>query len=111
MRKHTSWGASIAWAHRWLGRWTALVVREGNRRFHNSYAAKTGRLNRIEIHIVVPPGWCHRIETHDAIRREVAAELLADARLDAWLSVSFTAEPTWCGKGETRRKPRPNGQF
>lgn len=62
---------------------------------YNSYAAKTGRLNRIEIHIVVPANWCHRIETHDAIRREIAAGLVPEARLDAWLSISFTAEPAW----------------
>ncbi|WP_429497940.1 cation diffusion facilitator family transporter [Robbsia andropogonis] len=62
---------------------------------YNSYAAKTGRLYRIDIHIIVPAGWCHSIETHDALRREIAATLEPEARLDAWLSVSFTGQPSW----------------
>lgn len=60
-----------------------------------SYVAKTGRMNMVEIHILVSPGLCANIDEYDRVRQEIAEALGPAIRLDQWLSISFTARPEW----------------
>ena len=62
---------------------------------YSSYAARVGRGEFIEVHIVVPPG--RRIGTVaelDAVRNEVADSLGAHSS-DTWLTIDFTASDDW----------------
>ena len=72
----------------------ALVKERGFLRY-SSHVAQVGRVQFIEIHILVPAGF--RVETVDAvdnIRREIAARLDASWP-QAWLTVDLTADPEW----------------
>jgi cation diffusion facilitator family transporter len=62
---------------------------------YTSYAARVGRGEFIEIHIVVAPDWpVGTVADLDAIREEVAAELDADSG-DVWLTIDFTGSQAW----------------
>ncbi|MCY0388274.1 cation transporter [Robbsia sp. Bb-Pol-6] len=73
---------------------SAVVERYGLVGF-KSYVAKSGRMHLVEIHILVPPDFLAGIARYDAIRQEIADELGPAIRLDQWLSISFTAKPSW----------------
>ncbi|HKQ12276.1 MAG TPA: cation transporter [Steroidobacteraceae bacterium] len=61
---------------------------------YSSYIAKVGRARFVEIHVLVAPD--SRIDTAaaDSIRRDIAKRLNA-AWPNFWLTVDFTADPSW----------------
>lgn len=62
---------------------------------YTSYAAKVGRGEFIEIHIVVAPDWrVGTVADLDAIREEIAGALGAEST-DAWLTIDFTGSEVW----------------
>jgi predicted Co/Zn/Cd cation transporter (cation efflux family) len=72
----------------------ALVRERGFVRY-SSHVAQAGRVQFIEIHILVPADF--RVETVQAvddIRREIAARLEASWP-QTWLTVDLTADPEW----------------
>ena len=71
-----------------------VVARHGFEAY-TSYAAKVGRAQFIEIHIVVPPySPLSSTAMVDAIRREIA-EAIGGEGLQRWLTIDFTADPRW----------------
>ncbi len=62
---------------------------------HQSYVARVGRAEQIEMYFIAPEEAPARSLTEwDAIRYEVGAAL-GNAGPDRWLSVTFTADPKW----------------
>jgi predicted Co/Zn/Cd cation transporter (cation efflux family) len=62
---------------------------------YSSYVAKTGRVQFIEIHVLVPTDLeFGPITRADAIRRDIAARLGAQGHT-AWLTIDFTADRAW----------------
>jgi cation diffusion facilitator family transporter len=62
---------------------------------YTSYAAKVGRGQFIEIHIVVPHDLqIGTVATLDAIREEIGTALGADSA-EKWLTIDFTAQEQW----------------
>jgi cation diffusion facilitator family transporter len=62
---------------------------------YTSYAAKVGRGQFIEIHIVVEPDWrVGTVADLDTVRNEIAAALGAEGT-DVWLTVDFTGSEAW----------------
>ncbi|HSN44191.1 MAG TPA: hypothetical protein VLR88_09050, partial [Propionibacteriaceae bacterium] len=62
---------------------------------YTSYAAKVGRGQFIEIHIVVAPEWrVGTVAELDSVRDEIAVALGAEGS-DAWLTVDFTGSEAW----------------
>ncbi len=71
-----------------------IVARHGFTGY-TSYAAKVGRGEFIEIHVVVSPDWpVGTVADLDAVRDEVAAALGAH-RSDSWLTIDFTGSREW----------------
>ena len=71
-----------------------IVARHGFTSY-TSYAAKVGRGQFIEIHVVVPPDLqIGTVETLDAIRGEIAAALGAEGT-EKWLTIDFTGQEQW----------------
>lgn len=71
-----------------------IVTRYGFGDFR-SYVAKIGRINMIDIHILVPKD-CHAsVAQCDQVRQEIAEAIGCEARLDQWLSISFTTHADW----------------
>lgn len=71
-----------------------LVAERGFLGF-TSHVAKAGRARFVEIHLLVPPGYnIGPIEHADQIRRTIAERLGAQTP-QFWLTVDFTADPTW----------------
>jgi len=71
-----------------------VVARHGFAAY-TSYAAKVGRAQFIEIHIVVPEGLrLDSVVTADTIRREIA-DALGNEGPQRWLTIDFTADPRW----------------
>jgi predicted Co/Zn/Cd cation transporter (cation efflux family) len=76
------------------GAMDAIASRHGFSGF-TSYAAKVGRGQFIEIHIVVPPDrQLGTVADLDAIREEIADALDAHGT-DKWLTVDFTGSEAW----------------
>jgi len=72
----------------------AVVSRHGFTSY-TSYAAKVGRGQFIEIHIVVPPDLqIGTVATLDTIREEIGTALGADG-VEKWLTIDFTAQTRW----------------
>jgi predicted Co/Zn/Cd cation transporter (cation efflux family) len=72
----------------------ALTKERGYIRY-SSHVAQVGRMQFVEIHILVPADY--RVETVkavDDIRREIAARLEASWP-QTWLTVDLTADPEW----------------
>ncbi len=62
---------------------------------HQSYVARVGRAEQIEMYFVAAPDAPARaLSDWDAIRDEVGAAI-GKAGPDRWLSVTFTADPKW----------------
>jgi cation diffusion facilitator family transporter len=71
------------------------VIAEYGFRTYTSYVAKVGRAHFIEIHIAVPSNLrLDSVATVDAIRRDIA-EAIGGEGPDRWLTIDFTADPTW----------------
>jgi cation diffusion facilitator family transporter len=71
-----------------------IVTRHGFTSY-TSYAAKVGRGQFIEIHILVPPDLqIGTVGTLDAIREEIGSALGADGA-EKWLTIDFTAQEQW----------------
>ncbi len=71
------------------------VIAEYGFRTYTSYVAKVGRAHFIEIHIAVPPTLrLDNVATVDAIRRDIA-EAIGGEGPDRWLTIDFTADPSW----------------
>jgi predicted Co/Zn/Cd cation transporter (cation efflux family) len=71
-----------------------IVLRHGFTSY-TSYAAKVGRGQFIEIHVVVPPDLqIGTVGPLDAIREEIAAALGADGA-EKWLTIDFTGQEQW----------------
>ena len=62
---------------------------------YESYVAKIGRMNMVEIHILVAENFVVDISFYDAVRSDVAKRLGPNFRLDEWLDISFTAKAEW----------------
>ena len=62
---------------------------------YTSYAAKIGRAQFIEIHIVVPLGYpIASVEELDAIRREIV-DALGGNGPEHWITIAFTTDESW----------------
>ena len=62
---------------------------------HRAYVAKVGRATQVELHFLVPRNLPARtIEQWDQIREEVGAAI-GDKSQDRWLTIAFTADPSW----------------
>lgn len=71
-----------------------IVARHGFSGY-TSYAAKVGRGQFIEIHIVVAPEWrVGTVGVLDTVRDEIASALGAEGS-DVWLTVDFTGSEAW----------------
>jgi predicted Co/Zn/Cd cation transporter (cation efflux family) len=71
-----------------------IVHRHGFARY-KSYVAKVGRARFIEIHIVLPPGFePDDVASQDAFREEIA-RAIGDDGPQLWLTIAFTADPSW----------------
>lgn len=60
----------------------------------NSHVAKVGRARFVEVHILAPPHHELTLEGADRIRRDIAHRLGAHTP-QFWLTVDFTADPSW----------------
>ena len=60
----------------------------------NSHVAKVGRARFVEVHILVPHDHGLSMDGADEIRRDIAHRLGAQTP-QFWLTVDFTADPTW----------------
>ena len=71
-----------------------IVARHGFTSY-TSYAAKVGRGQFIEIHIVVPPDLqIGTVGTLDAVREEIGAALGSGSE-EKWLTIDFTGQEQW----------------
>ena len=59
-----------------------------------SHVAKAGRARFVEVHILAPRGYAMSMEDADDIRRDIARRLGANTP-QFWLTVDFTADPSW----------------
>lgn len=60
-----------------------------------AYVAKSGRIHLIDIMILVPETFDQTTAQIDNIRAEIASELDGLAKLDQWLTISFTTRREW----------------
>lgn len=60
-----------------------------------SYVAKSGRIHMIDIMILVPESFSETTAQIDSIRDEIAAKLKGVAKLEQWLTISFTTRRQW----------------
>jgi len=81
--------------HDRVRRVVASAVERHNLMDFRSYVAKTGRMYLVEIHILVDPQLRAEMAVYDRIRQEIGQALGGEARLDEWLSISFTARAEW----------------
>ncbi|HEN5564285.1 TPA: cation diffusion facilitator family transporter [Legionella pneumophila] len=71
------------------------LIKQRDFKSYTSYVAKIGRVQFIEIHIVVPMGYpISSIEALDEIRNEITLAIGEDTP-QRWLTIAFTANEQW----------------
>lgn len=71
------------------------VIQKYNFLSFESYVTKTGRMNMVAIHILIPKDYVASMEFYDKVRADIAQRLGPAFDLEEWLSISFTSKANW----------------